>query len=143
MGCNSSKEKKSETKESSKKYDKLKTKRPSKAEPTNVESPSNAIESKSKSKPNVREQINAFSQQNDAFSQHTQQNQQQRSVTPPSMPSQKSSKKAWTDEEFLSKAKSIDYDTSSNIVRMFDEGNTIPFMCRYRRELIGNLSADE
>lgn len=55
----------------------------------------------------------------------------------------KSNTKTWTDEELLSKLKFLDYDTSSNIVRMFDEGSTIPFMCRYRRELIGNLSADE
>lgn len=83
----------------------------------------------------------------------------QRSITPPiqsSAPSSqtesKSSKpskstrrlfKTWTDEELLAQLKFLDSDTSSNIVRMFDEGNTIPFMCRYRRELIGNRNADE
>lgn len=135
MGCISSKQKKTETKEAAIKNATAKTKRPTKAELGKVQSPSEVLESKS----TVRKQIN-----NDEFSQHVQQNQQQRSVTPPPMPaSAKSNKRSWTDEEFLCKAKCIDIDTSSNIVRMFDEGNTIPFMCRYRRELIGNLSADE
>lgn len=49
----------------------------------------------------------------------------------------------WTDEQLLSQLQSLDFDTSSNIVRLFDEGNTIPFMCRYRRELIDNLDADK
>lgn len=82
----------------------------------------------------------------------------QRSITPPivsdssvsapaSAPASKRpstiSRNKWTDEELLSQLQLLDPETSSNIVRMFDEGNTIPFMCRYRRELIGNLSADE
>lgn len=49
----------------------------------------------------------------------------------------------WTDEQLLSQLQYLDFDTSSNIVRLFDEGNTIPFMCRYRRELIDNLDADK
>lgn len=52
-------------------------------------------------------------------------------------------KTGWTDEQLLSQLQYLDFDTSSNIVRLFDEGNTIPFMCRYRRELIGNLDADK
>lgn len=52
-------------------------------------------------------------------------------------------KSGWTDEQLLSQLQYLDVDTSSNIVRLFDEGNTIPFMCRYRRELIGNLDADK
>lgn len=79
----------------------------------------------------------------------------QRSITPPprptnpppSAPSSKRSSKTvrskWSDEELLCQLQRLDPETSSNIVRMFDEGNTIPFMCRYRREMIGNLSADE
>ncbi|XP_055324004.1 uncharacterized protein YdcI [Sitodiplosis mosellana] len=81
----------------------------------------------------------------------------QRSVTPPprvivpppsppapaSKRASKSTRSKWTDEELLCQLQLLDSETSSNIVRMFDEGNTIPFMCRYRREMIGNLSADE
>lgn len=74
----------------------------------------------------------------------------QRSITPPPVRNEskqpkksKSSRKTWTDEELLCQLKFLDFDTSSNIVRLFDEGNTIPFMCRYRRELIGNRDADE
>lgn len=64
-------------------------------------------------------------------------------VSTPSEQNRKSSTKTWTDEELLCQLKCLDYETSCGIVRMFDEGNTIPFMCRYRRELIGNLDADE
>lgn len=49
----------------------------------------------------------------------------------------------WSDEQLLSQLQFLDFDTSSNIVRLFDEGNTIPFICRYRRELINNLDADK
>lgn len=52
-------------------------------------------------------------------------------------------KSGWTDEQLLSQLQYLDFDTSTNIVRLFDEGNTIPFMCRYRRELIGNFDADK
>lgn len=68
----------------------------------------------------------------------------QRSISPP--PTHKKSKitrKTWTDEELLCQLKFLDRDTSSNIVHLFDEGNTIPFICRYRRDLIGNRDADE
>lgn len=69
---------------------------------------------------------------------------EQRSVTPPTQRRQsKTNRKQWTDEQLLGQLKLLNHETSSNIVRMFDEGSTIPFMCRYRRELIGNLSADE
>lgn len=52
-------------------------------------------------------------------------------------------KTGWTDDQLLSQLQYLDVDISSNIVRLFDEGNTIPFMCRYRRELIGNFDADK
>lgn len=64
------------------------------------------------------------------------------SLSTSSRPS-RSIRKTWTDEELLCKLKFLNPETSSNIVRLFDEGNTIPFMCRYRREIIGNLGPDE
>lgn len=57
--------------------------------------------------------------------------------------SSQNSSKLWSDEEFLCQLRNIDYKTSANIVKMFDDGNTIPFMCRYRREMINNMDADE
>lgn len=51
--------------------------------------------------------------------------------------------KTWTDEQLLAELKHLDRQTSLNIVKMFDDGSTIPFMCRYRRELIANLTPDE
>lgn len=54
-----------------------------------------------------------------------------------------SNRKTWSDKELLAELKSLNLATSANIVKLFDEGNTIPFMCRYRRELIGNFDADE
>lgn len=82
------------------------------------------------------------------FGTNADSNPQQRSITPPSSVSShrrrsKFNCKQWTDEDLLCQLQNLDNDTGSNIVRMFDEGNTIPFMCRYRRELIGNLSPDE
>lgn len=71
---------------------------------------------------------------------------EQRSITPTLSTNSRLSRsirKTWTDEELLCKLKFLNPDTSSNIVRLFDEGNTIPFMCRYRREYIGNLGPDE
>lgn len=50
---------------------------------------------------------------------------------------------AWTDEQLLSELQHIDQGTSANIIRLFNDDNTIPFMCRYRRELIGDLSPDQ
>lgn len=84
----------------------------------------------------------------DAVQQQSNEPQLHPSVVPPSASSSKRSSKTirskWSDEELLCQLQlNVDPETSSNIVRMFDEGNTIPFMCRYRRELIGNLSADE
>lgn len=50
---------------------------------------------------------------------------------------------SWSDEQLLAELKHLDRQISLNIVKMFDEGSTVPFMCRYRRELIANLSPDE
>lgn len=49
---------------------------------------------------------------------------------------------SWTAEQLLSNLQNIDLATSANIIRLFDEDNTIPFICRYRRELTGNIEPD-
>ena len=50
--------------------------------------------------------------------------------------------KGWTDQQLLSDLQRLDPHTSSNIIRLFEDDNTIPFICRYRRELIGDIDAD-
>lgn len=49
----------------------------------------------------------------------------------------------WTDEQLLAELQHIDREASANIIQLFKDDNTIPFICRYRRELIGNLSPDQ
>lgn len=49
---------------------------------------------------------------------------------------------SWTAEQLLSNLQNLDRSTSANIIRLFDEENTIPFICRYRRELTGNMDPD-
>lgn len=49
---------------------------------------------------------------------------------------------SWTADELLSQLQHIDRTTSANIIRLFDDDNTIPFICRYRRELIGKIDPD-
>lgn len=50
---------------------------------------------------------------------------------------------SWTDAELLSNLQNIDNQTSSNVIRLFEDDNTIPFICRYRRDMIGNIDADQ
>ncbi|XP_053696973.1 uncharacterized protein YdcI [Sabethes cyaneus] len=49
----------------------------------------------------------------------------------------------WDDHELLAEMQNIDRHTARNIIRLFEEENTIPFICRYRRELIGDMSPDD
>lgn len=143
MGCASSKQKKTESTASSTTGRNAEPKRGNIKSSSKVETVSKPKQPKSKDIECIDDvKLNLQAIQNDANFQ------KQRPVTPPPVPQRKnrlskSNTKTWTDEELLCKLKFLDYDTSSNIVRMFDEGSTIPFMCRYRRELIGNLSADE
>lgn len=51
--------------------------------------------------------------------------------------------KQLSDVELLCYLTKIDYKTSENVVEMFKAGNTIPFMCRYRRHKINNMDAEE
>lgn len=48
----------------------------------------------------------------------------------------------WTPQQLLADIQNLDERTSANIIRLFDEDNTIPFICRYRRELTGDIDAD-
>lgn len=44
----------------------------------------------------------------------------------------------WNEPQLLAEFQNIDRYTAANIIKLFKEDNTIPFMCRYRKELIGN-----
>lgn len=54
-----------------------------------------------------------------------------------------SSSTSWTDEQLLSEIQNIDHRTSANIIKLLNNDNTIPFICRYRKELIGDLTPDQ
>lgn len=47
-------------------------------------------------------------------------------------------RRPWNIFELLSETAHIDCNTSRNIVDLFENENTIPFICRYRRDLIGH-----
>ncbi|KXJ74278.1 hypothetical protein RP20_CCG013983 [Aedes albopictus] len=49
----------------------------------------------------------------------------------------------WDDFELLAEMQNIDRRTARTIIKLFEEENTIPFICRYRKELIGDMSPDD
>ncbi|XP_037026031.1 uncharacterized protein YdcI [Bradysia coprophila] len=48
----------------------------------------------------------------------------------------------WNEADLLSETYNTSPHTMNNIVQLFREDNTIPFICRYRKELIGNITPD-
>lgn len=44
--------------------------------------------------------------------------------------------------QVLSERTNIELWVCANIIRLFNDDNTIPFIIRYRKELINNLDAD-
>ncbi|KAM4771437.1 S1 RNA-binding domain-containing protein 1 [Rhinophrynus dorsalis] len=48
----------------------------------------------------------------------------------------------WNIVEVLSEKTNIDPWVCSNVIKLFQDDNTIPFIARYRKELINNLDAD-
>lgn len=44
--------------------------------------------------------------------------------------------------QVLSERTDIDLWVCANIIRLFNDDNTIPFIVRYRKELINNLNGD-
>lgn len=49
----------------------------------------------------------------------------------------------WKDFEELAKIIKVNEYTAKNIVKLFSEGNTVPFVARYRTSITGNLSAEK
>ncbi|KAJ8912925.1 hypothetical protein NQ315_017255 [Exocentrus adspersus] len=48
----------------------------------------------------------------------------------------------WTDYELLSEQKSLEINIAKNVIDLFIDGNTIPFIARYRKNQTGNMSAE-
>lgn len=46
----------------------------------------------------------------------------------------------WNAYEFVSELEDIDKSLSKTIIQLFEDEFTIPFLCRYRKDLINNLS---
>lgn len=49
---------------------------------------------------------------------------------------------SWNEAEVLTETFNTSVNTMKNIVQLLHEDNTIPFICRYRKELTGNISPD-
>ncbi len=50
----------------------------------------------------------------------------------------------WELGEFVAnKCASLDVEKANNLVQLFDEGNEVPFIARYRRNLIGDLPVED
>lgn len=64
------------------------------------------------------------------------------SILPISTTSTKSALQSWTEPQLLAEIQNLDFQTSQNIIKLFKDDNTIPFICRYRKELIGDMTPD-
>ncbi|KAK2587752.1 hypothetical protein KPH14_003860 [Odynerus spinipes] len=49
----------------------------------------------------------------------------------------------WSDIDYISEIKNIDKQVAKNIVKLFKEDNTIPFIARYRRNMTGGMEPDQ
>ena len=47
------------------------------------------------------------------------------------------------DEDIQMPKKKAKKDLQSNVWELFDQGFTVPFLARYRKELTGNMSAEQ
>lgn len=48
----------------------------------------------------------------------------------------------WTDVDYVAEANSVDKRIAENVVRLFNEDNTIPFIARYRKNMTGGMEPD-
>ncbi|KAL3268224.1 hypothetical protein HHI36_007348 [Cryptolaemus montrouzieri] len=49
----------------------------------------------------------------------------------------------WKNFELLAEETNISQKTARSLIKLFEDGNTIPFIARYRRNLVGNMSPTE
>uniref|UniRef100_A0A1I8NSA0 S1 motif domain-containing protein n=1 Tax=Stomoxys calcitrans TaxID=35570 RepID=A0A1I8NSA0_STOCA len=52
-------------------------------------------------------------------------------------------RKIWTIDELLAETTNIEPRAAKNIVQLFENENTIPFICRYRRDLIDHIQPEQ
>ncbi|XP_058984529.1 uncharacterized protein YdcI-like [Musca domestica] len=52
-------------------------------------------------------------------------------------------RKIWTIDELLAETTNIEPRAAKNIVNLFENENTIPFICRYRRDLINHIQPEQ
>ncbi|XP_017082655.1 S1 RNA-binding domain-containing protein 1 isoform X2 [Drosophila eugracilis] len=51
-------------------------------------------------------------------------------------------RKVWSIHELLAETENIQPQAARNIVQLFENENTIPFICRYRRDLVDHIAPD-
>ncbi|XP_030371189.1 S1 RNA-binding domain-containing protein 1 [Scaptodrosophila lebanonensis] len=51
-------------------------------------------------------------------------------------------RKVWTLDELLAETENIQPTAARNIVKLFQNDNTIPFICRYRRDLVDDITPE-
>lgn len=51
-------------------------------------------------------------------------------------------RKVWNIDELLAETENIQPQAARNIVKLFEDENTIPFICRYRRDLVDHIAPD-
>lgn len=51
--------------------------------------------------------------------------------------------KEWTELDYVCEKNSIDRHTAENVIKLFNDENTIPFIARYRKNMTGGLEPDK
>ncbi|XP_076162804.1 S1 RNA-binding domain-containing protein 1 [Ptiloglossa arizonensis] len=51
--------------------------------------------------------------------------------------------KEWTDVDYVSEVNNIEKHIAQNVIKLFKEDNTIPFIARYRKNMTGGMEADK
>lgn len=49
----------------------------------------------------------------------------------------------WTDVDYISEVNNVDRHIAENIIKLFKEDNTIPFIARYRKNMTGSMEPDQ
>lgn len=49
----------------------------------------------------------------------------------------------WTDVDYISEINNVDKRITENVVKLFKEDNTIPFIARYRKNMTGSMESDK
>ncbi|KYN00022.1 PREDICTED: S1 RNA-binding domain-containing protein 1 [Cyphomyrmex costatus] len=49
----------------------------------------------------------------------------------------------WTDVDYISEVNNVDRRIAKNVVKLFKEDNTIPFIARYRKNMTGSMEPDK